>query len=380
MEALSDSLSRYKCWGKSFTGVSVSLTVCISLDVCCLLARLTPSRSTVPAVDNDILPSHIARSIRCEKKVATFQLIRFTLTTHGDFGPPNVLRLRWDELGNLRGNVAWRDGVDSRKLNPLDRQRLAEVDDASLGCIVRRLQLRDVGNVPAHTGRRDEAAVAVVLHLLAGQAEPGLVLSPEDLAGCFGAEEDGVQVGANHLVVVGEFAVDHAALSPRDASVRHEDVEPAVELLCNAVDGFLRVLSVGNIDLIRLAYARASGSLQYMQAIDLTFNTILARNLIRTCESFLVAVVPYSYVGTGFRQSLGDLQANAGTRSGHDSCLVLQVEHWQDLRLRRCLGIVLAEDAILVHGGVLRRLFATFHNHRVMFVCNCNEDGIDVQC
>src|SRR3954452_10688679 len=95
---------------------------------------------------------------------------------------------------------------------------------ASFGCIVRRLKLRDVHNMPTHARRRDEAAVGetgkIVLPLLA-----------PDLAGRARAEENSINVGFHHFVVMRDLPVSHGTLCPWDTSIGDEDVKSIVEFL-----------------------------------------------------------------------------------------------------------------------------------------------------
>jgi len=69
---------------------------------------------------------------------------------------------------------------------------------SSLRCIVRRLELWNVHNVPAHTGCRNEATVGEALKLIL-------------------------------LLVVRDLALDHGSLRPWDAHIRDEDVKSVVE-------------------------------------------------------------------------------------------------------------------------------------------------------
>lgn len=51
---------------------------------------------------------------------------------------------------HVRVEEAGRDSVHARKVLPLNRERLAEVDDAGLARIVRRLVERDIDDVAGH--------------------------------------------------------------------------------------------------------------------------------------------------------------------------------------------------------------------------------------
>lgn len=127
------------------------------------------------------------------------------------------------------------------------------MDDTGLGGVVRGLQLRDVDDVAAHAGRRDEAAVGEALELLAVDGGALGLLAAPVAAGGARAVEGSVEVGGDDLLVVGELAVEHGALRPRDAGVGDEDVQAPVELLDDLVDGLLDGLVRRDVDLVCLA-------------------------------------------------------------------------------------------------------------------------------
>jgi len=62
--------------------------------------------------------------------------MRLTFPTHGRLAVPDALGLRWDKVRDLGRHIAWRYAVDSSKLDPLDCERLAEVDYASFCGVV----------------------------------------------------------------------------------------------------------------------------------------------------------------------------------------------------------------------------------------------------
>jgi len=76
-------------------------------------------------------------------------------------------------------------------------------------------------------------------------------LTFEVVAGCAGAVERTIEVGADDFMVVGDFAFEGGALGPRDAGVGDEDVEAAVELFDLGVDGGFDGVAVGYVDLVR---------------------------------------------------------------------------------------------------------------------------------
>ena len=89
--------------------------------------------------------------------------------------------------------------------------------------------------------------------LLAKGVHTTLVLLAEDLARGSGAVEDAVEICRHDGFVVRELAIDHPTLSPGDTGIGDEDVEAAAEVANAFVQHLLRVLGVGNIDLVCFA-------------------------------------------------------------------------------------------------------------------------------
>ena len=127
------------------------------------------------------------------------------------------------------------------------------MDNASLGRIVRRLQLRDIHNRATHARRPDEATVSKVLELLAVTINTLELLSTPDSASSTGTEERAVEIGGDDFAVVFDLAVDGRALGPGNARVGDEDVEAGVEFGHDLVDDGVDVGLVSNVELIRLA-------------------------------------------------------------------------------------------------------------------------------
>lgn len=92
-----------------------------------------------------------------------------------------------------------------------------------------------------------------MLQFLAKRIDARLVLRPEDFARSFRSVEDAIEVCGNNGSVVRQLAVDHAALSPGDAGVGYEDVQPPAQIVDGLVQDFANVVEVGGIDLVRLA-------------------------------------------------------------------------------------------------------------------------------
>ena len=131
--------------------------------------------------------------------------------------------------------------------------KLTKVDDARLGRVVRRLQLRDVDDVAGHAGSGDEASVREALQLVAVEVGALLLLAAPVRGAGARAVEDAVQIGGHDLAVVVQRAIGHGALGPWDAGIGHEDVQPAVELLDDLVDHLGGMLGVGHVDLVGAA-------------------------------------------------------------------------------------------------------------------------------
>ncbi len=212
----------------------------------------TRLRAVVATIHDDICASSVAGRIASKIEVGALQFRSFTLSAHGNLVLPDILGLLRDKVADLRGHVARRNAVSPRKLHPLDRQALAQVNHTRLGRIIRRLQLRDIDDMARHGRRSDERpaleAVEPVLPLLA----------PHRTAGS-GAVEGAVEIGADDLLVVVDLTVDHGALGPGDAGVGDEDVETVVEFGDLGFDGFLDFLRVLDVDLVGLAWEVRAG-------------------------------------------------------------------------------------------------------------------------
>ena len=128
-----------------------------------------------------------------------------------------------------------------------------QVDDTSLGCIVRGLQLWNVDNVPTHASSSNETTVGIILELLAMHAGAFHFLTPPVCTGSLGAVVGAIKVGGNDLAVMVNFPVQHSSLCPWDTSVGDEDVETAIELFDNLINRFLDMFGISHIDLVRLA-------------------------------------------------------------------------------------------------------------------------------
>lgn len=120
--------------------------------------------------------------------------------------------------------------------------------------IIRRLQLRNIHNMPTHTRRRHETPIRIPLQRASIQRRPLRLLSPEVLPRRPRAVKRPVEIRRHHLRVVSQVAVDHGALRPGDPAVGDEDVEAAVELGDDVVDGRDDGVGGGDVDLVGFAW------------------------------------------------------------------------------------------------------------------------------
>src|ERR1700728_640379 len=164
-------------------------------------------------------------------------------SSHWNLVSPNIFRLWGHKVRDFCGNISGADAVGPRKPHPFNSQTFAQMAHASLRCIVRRLELRDVHNMPTHARRRDEAAVGEAGKIV-------LLLLAPDLAGCARAEENSINVSFHYFVVVRDLPVSHGALCPWDTSIGDEDVKSIVEFLRLRGDSFFDDIGVLDIHLV----------------------------------------------------------------------------------------------------------------------------------
>lgn len=127
------------------------------------------------------------------------------------------------------------------------------MDDPSLGCIIRCLQLWDVDDVPTHASGSNEASVGEVLKLLAMHVCFLQLLASPMCTGSLGTVVSAIEIGGNDLAVMIDLSVEHCSLRPWDTGIGDEDVETAIEFLDNLVDRLLDMLGVCDVDLVCLA-------------------------------------------------------------------------------------------------------------------------------
>jgi len=269
-------------------------------------------RSAVSAINNHIGARAVAAGIRSKIEVYSLELIGLTLAPHGDLVFPGISNLLRDEIGDLRRHVSWRDRIDTCKLDPLNRDASTEVDDGSLRSIIRRLQLRDIDNMPTHAGSGDETP-APELNLIAIDVRLLLPLAPEVRASSMSRVIRSIHVYLHNLLIMVDLPVEHGALGPGDARVGNEDVEAAIEFLDDRIDGFLDVLSVDDIYLVCLA-----------------FHAELLGDPLGSLNSFLIAIVPDGDISTSFSQSLSDGKTDPSPSAGYNGSATFQREKGHD--------------------------------------------------
>ena len=161
----------------------------------------------ISSVADDIGPSSIARGVRSKEQVCALQLVRFTLSTHGDLVSPDVLGFWRDEVGYFGSHVARGDGIGPSELYPFHSQRLDEVDDASLGSVVSCLQLGYIDDVGTHAGGSNEASISKALEGFPVACGAFVLLPPPMLASILGAIECAVQICGDDLAVMPIIAI-----------------------------------------------------------------------------------------------------------------------------------------------------------------------------
>ena len=130
------------------------------------------------------------------------------------------------------------------------RGPLTKLDDCSFGSVVRRLQLRDVGYMRAHTRSGDETSQPEILQFLPIQVRPLRLLTPPVKASGVCTVIDAVHIGRHDILVMFNLTVKKIALSPWNSSVRNENVKAAIEFFHDLIDCFLDVFLASDIYLI----------------------------------------------------------------------------------------------------------------------------------
>jgi hypothetical protein len=190
----------------------------------------------VATIDDDIVASGVCASIRHQVDIRTLQLLRITITAHGNHALPQILDLLVDEVREPSINVAWGDAVDSRKVTPLVGQRLGHMNAARLRNVVARLLLREVGNMTRHGARDDEAARLTLLEVMAHGLR---------------AVEGARQIRRDDFVPVLDGPIEDTAVGGA-ARVGDEGVDLA-EVLDDLLDEGVDVLPAADVELVGLA-------------------------------------------------------------------------------------------------------------------------------
>ena len=173
--------------------------------------RHHPLSRSVPTINDNISPSSVRTSITRQIDIGALEFLRLGITAQRDHTMPQLLNLLIHKVRQTRINITRRDAIDASEVPPLVRQRLGQMDTSCLGDIVRRLLLREIGNVAGHAGSDDEGA--------------GLALAEMQPDGA-GAVEGPVQIGIDDLVPRLDAGVQDAGVG-RAARVGDEDVDAA---------------------------------------------------------------------------------------------------------------------------------------------------------
>lgn len=102
----------------------------------------------------------------------------------------------------------------------------------------------------AHAGRGNEAAISVSFKLAPIHVRTILFLALPNFAGCSGAVEGTIKICGDYLPIVINITIQGWTLSPGNARVGNENVQPTVELCNDLIDSFLDLVCIRNIDLV----------------------------------------------------------------------------------------------------------------------------------
>lgn len=144
--------------------------------------------------------------------------------------------------------------------------QLTKMNDGNLGGIVGGLHLGEVDNVTAHRGSSNEAAICEVGELVAVCIGVLLLLAAPVLSGSLGTVEGTVEINGDDITVVVEGTVDHGALGPGNTGVSNKDVETAIKVLDNIINGLLDSLYIGDLNLISLGCERNRVRMMWSQS------------------------------------------------------------------------------------------------------------------
>ena len=200
---------------------------------------------------------------------------------------------------HLAGEEAGADGVHSDVvLAPFGRQRAGEVDHRALGGVVGNgVHAAGVATQTGDGRHVDDAALLAGNHAVLGD-----VLAQDEIA---------AHVQVHHLVP-GVHRVVFGRRAPGGACVVHEDVHMATQ----AANGFVgQAADVGLVGAVSGNPLRINAS-----GFQLGNGLFQVRRLARAEQ----------YLGTGFAQRVGQLQAQAARAAGDQGGLALEVEELLD--------------------------------------------------
>ena len=166
-------VSRYPCTNSSYL-----LTPSLTCENTELQSATSCLWSTVPAIAKKANTRCVARRVGREVEISSLELVGLPRTTisgqhirdlfqqdvkplpHGDPIVPDFLSLLGNKIRNLSGDVTRGDGIGTSERDPLDSQRFdcikvnlalhlprfhfTQLDDTSLGSVIRRLKLGDI--------------------------------------------------------------------------------------------------------------------------------------------------------------------------------------------------------------------------------------------
>jgi hypothetical protein len=128
------------------------------------------------------------------------------------------------------------------------------MNNSRLSSIISSLQLRDIDNMPAHTGSCNKAPLPEWrLQLLPINRSLLLLLPSPVYAGNPSRIKCAIQIRGNHFPVVIQLAQDGWSLCPWYTRIGNEDIEAAVEFPNYGFDRSGDGFEGGNVDLVCFA-------------------------------------------------------------------------------------------------------------------------------
>jgi len=208
---------------------------------------------TVATIDEHISACGVGACITAEVDIGTLQLLGVTIATHGDHGPPQLLDILVDEIGETGIDITGGDAVDTGKVPPFVGEGFGHMDAAGLGDVIRGLFLRIVGDVAGRAGGDDEAARATFLEM----STDGL-----------GTVEGAVEIGLDDLVPVLDGTVQDATVGG-PTGVGDEGIDLA-KVGDHVLDQLLHALPGAHITLV----GPASDTIRLAQILGVPFTPL----------------------------------------------------------------------------------------------------------